>query len=64
MDVIASAVSSEIGKRLIPIPVLGPIIGNAVGMFVYKMTKNYISNRLKSLKRNGAALMNSQTDEC
>lgn len=39
MDVIVSAVFSELGKKLIPIPILGSIIGNAVGMFVYKMTK-------------------------
>lgn len=34
-----SAASTELGKRLIPIPFLGPIIGNAVGTFLYKSAK-------------------------
>jgi len=41
-SVAVSAVSSELGRKLIPIPVLGSIIGNAVGMFVYKIVKGQI----------------------
>lgn len=41
-SIAVSAVSSELGKKLIPIPVMGPIIGNAVGMFIYNVTRNKI----------------------
>ena len=40
ISVAVSAFSSELGKKLIPIPVLGPIIGNAVGMFIYSLAKS------------------------
>lgn len=34
-DTAVSAISTELGKRLIPIPVVGPLVGNAIGMFVW-----------------------------
>lgn len=43
LEVAVSALSSMLGDILIPIPVLGTIIGNAVGMFLYEVSKNYLS---------------------
>ena len=37
-----SAVSAEIGKKLIPIPVVGPILGSAIGTGIYKLAKKPI----------------------
>ena len=42
ISVAVSAVSSELGRKLIPIPVVGLIIGNAVGMFIYKVAKGQV----------------------
>ena len=41
LDVTISAVSSLLGQELIPIPVLGAVIGNAVGTFMYGIAKEY-----------------------
>ncbi|MGN0786851.1 MAG: hypothetical protein ACI4OB_05585 [Christensenellales bacterium] len=43
LDVTMSAVSSMLGEILIPIPVLGAIIGNTVGMFMMSIARNYLS---------------------
>ena len=43
LDVTMSAVSSMIGEILIPIPVLGTIIGNTVGMFMINIARSYLS---------------------
>lgn len=40
LDVTVSAISSVAGQFLIPIPVLGAVIGNIVGEFVYELCKN------------------------
>ena len=40
MDVTISTVSSLFGQVAIPIPVLGAIIGNVAGMFLYDIAKN------------------------
>lgn len=37
-----SAVSSLIGQTLIPVPILGAVIGNATGMFAYSIAKDYL----------------------
>ena len=42
MSVVVSALSAELGRKIIPVPVLGPIIGNAVGMFVYGVAKDHV----------------------
>lgn len=39
LDVSVSAVASLIGQTAIPIPVLGAVIGNVAGMFMYGMGK-------------------------
>lgn len=43
LDVTVSAVSSIIGQVAIPIPVLGAIVGNTVGMFMESIAKSYLS---------------------
>lgn len=40
LEVSISAISSLIGQIVIPIPVLGAVIGNAVGTFVYGIVKD------------------------
>lgn len=42
LDVAVSALSSMLGEVLIPVPVLGAIIGNTVGMFMYEISKSYL----------------------
>lgn len=44
LDVTVSALSSIIGQVAIPIPVLGAIIGNTVGMFMENIAKSYLSS--------------------
>lgn len=44
LDVAISALSSMLGEVLIPLPVLGAIIGNAAGMFMYEISKNYLTS--------------------
>lgn len=43
LEVAVSALSSMLGNVLIPVPVLGTIIGNAAGMFMYEISKSYLS---------------------
>ena len=49
LEVAVSALSSMLGEVLIPIPVLGTIIGNATGMFMYEISKSYLSATEKKL---------------
>lgn len=39
LDVTISAIASLLGQTLIPVPVLGAIIGNTAGMFMYEIAK-------------------------
>lgn len=43
LDASVSALSSFIGQALIPIPVLGAVIGNTVGNVIYQTSKDYLS---------------------
>ena len=43
LDAAVSAASSLIGQSLIPVPVVGAVIGNAVGTMVYKIAKDNLS---------------------
>ena len=45
LDVTVSAISSIMGQVIIPIPILGAIIGNATGMFMYGIAKNNLSKK-------------------
>ena len=49
LDASVSAVSSLLGQALIPIPVLGAIIGNTVGTMLYQIGKNNLAEREQKL---------------
>lgn len=44
-----SAIASVLGEVAIPIPVLGAVVGNTVGMFMYGLAKEYMSNKEQEL---------------
>ncbi|WP_228502275.1 hypothetical protein [Pseudoclavibacter sp. VKM Ac-2867] len=44
-----SALSSFVGQALIPAPVLGAVIGNAVGIIMYKAVRDSLANREAAL---------------
>ena len=44
-----SALSTKLGRRFIPIPFLGPLIGNAAGTLLYKVAKKPIIRLFNSL---------------
>ena len=44
-----SAIASVLGGVAIPIPVLGPIIGNTVGMIMYGLAKDHMSQKEQKL---------------
>ncbi len=52
LDVSVSAVASLLGQTLIPVPVLGAIIGNVAGMFIYQIAKDHLSEKEQILIRN------------
>ena len=45
LDATISAVSSLIGQTIIPVPVLGALIGNTVGTMMYKIAKDSFNNK-------------------
>ena len=49
IDVSVSALSSLIGEAIIPVPILGAVIGNTVGTFVYEIAKDNLSRNEKKL---------------
>ncbi len=49
LDVTVSAIASVMGQVLIPVPVLGAVIGNAVGMFMYGIVKDSLSEQEQAL---------------
>lgn len=49
LDVSVSAVASILGQTLIPVPVLGAIIGNVAGMFMYQIAKDHLSVKEQTL---------------
>ena len=49
LDVSVSAVSSFAGQALIPIPVLGAVIGNTVGTIMYQIVKDNLSKHEQKL---------------
>ena len=52
LDVSVSAVASLLGQTLIPVPVLGAIIGNMAGMFMYQIAKDHLSEKEQVLIHN------------
>jgi len=52
LEISISTVSSVVGSVAIPIPVLGTIIGNTVGMWVYNISKSVLTKgELKAIIR-------------
>ena len=49
LDTSVSALSSFIGQSLIPIPVLGAVLGNTVGTFLYQAAKDNLSKKEQKL---------------
>lgn len=49
LDVTMSAVSSMLGEILIPVPILGAIVGNTVGMFMLNISQSYLSAKEQKL---------------
>ncbi|MFV9429965.1 hypothetical protein ACNJ7K_15700 [Rhodococcus aetherivorans] len=49
LDTAVSALSSFVGQALIPVPVLGAVIGNTVGIIMYKAVSSSLSKREASL---------------
>ena len=49
LEVTISTVSSLLGQVVIPIPMLGAIIGNAMGMFLYGIGKNNLAKQEQDL---------------
>lgn len=56
LDVSISTVSALLGQTIIPIPVLGAIIGNTAGMFLYDIAKS------QGLKQEQALIKNYQAE--
>lgn len=66
LDVTVSAIASTIGQVVIPIPVLGALIGNVAGEFVYGLCKQYAGEKeVKAIEdyRSQIAILNQQLDE-
>ena len=66
LDVSVSAVASMFGQTLIPVPVLGAIIGNIAGMFIYQIAKDNLSEKEQTLIRSyqeSFALLNQALDK-
>ena len=49
VDVTVSALSSVIGQAFIPVPILGVVIGNTVGTFVYEIAKDNLTKKEQQL---------------
>ncbi|CBH47717.1 hypothetical protein GS894_06885 [Rhodococcus hoagii] len=49
LETAISALSSFVGQALIPVPVLGAVIGNTVGVIMYKAVSSSLSKREASL---------------
>lgn len=49
LDCTISALSSFIGQAIIPVPVLGAVIGNSVGMFLYQIAKDNLTKKERNI---------------
>jgi len=52
MDAAVSALSSFAGQVLIPVPVLGAVVGNAVGTMLYQISKDNLSAKEQKIIEN------------
>lgn len=51
LDVSVSALSSFLGQTLIPVPVLGAVIGNTIGTTLYQISKEVLSSEERRIIR-------------
>lgn len=51
LDASISALSSLIGQLVIPVPVLGAVIGNAVGTMMYKLAKDNFNEKEQAIMK-------------
>lgn len=66
LDVTVSTIASAIGQAVIPIPVVGALIGNVAGEFVYSLCKQYAGEKEANAiadYRNQMTMLNQQLDE-
>ena len=56
LDASVSAVASLLGQTLIPVPILGAIIGNVAGMFMYQIAKDHLSTKEQTSGKGGEGL--------
>lgn len=66
LDVTVSAIASAIGQAVIPIPVLGALVGNVAGEFIYGLCKQYVGEKEANAindYRNQMAILNQKLDE-
>lgn len=57
LEVSISTVSSVVGSAVIPIPILGTIVGNTVGMWIYNIAKSVLTQtELYSIKQKNMEL--------
>lgn len=66
LDASVSAVASLLGEMLIPVPILGAIIGNVAGMFMYQIAKDHLSAKEQTLisnYRESFAALNKMLEE-
>ena len=49
VDATVCALSSIIGQTVIPVPILGAVIGNTVGTFVYEIAKDNLNEKEQRL---------------
>lgn len=52
LDTSVSALSSFVGQALIPVPVLGAVIGNTVGVLLYQIAKDNLTKKEQKLVEN------------
>lgn len=63
LDASISALSSFVGQALIPVPVLGALVGNAVGTTVYELGKDFYSKQEAALIERYAEEVNNLDDQ-
>lgn len=63
LDTAVSALSSLIGQMIIPVPVLGAVIGNTVGTVMYQATRSSLSRRETALIEGYLAAQRDLDDE-
>lgn len=57
LEVSISTVSSVVGPAVIPVPILGTIVGNTVGMWIYNIAKAVLTQaELESIKQRNMEL--------